>query len=80
MLNQGLLAVGNGHAAWGFSVVCAGAAGAFAAFLAAGFFAAFFAAGFLAAGFLAAAFFATFLAAGFLALAFLAVRVILFLS
>ena len=60
----GLLEVGNGQAACGFSVVCAAgaavvdaalAAGAFAAFFAAGFLAAFLAAGFLAAGFLAAA-------------------------
>ena len=37
MLDQGLAAEGNGHAAWGFNVVCAaGAAGALDAFFAAG--------------------------------------------
>ena len=77
---QGLLAVGNGHAACGLMVVWAAgevtgdgafAAGLFAAFFATGFFAAFLAAGFFAAGF-AATFFATFFAAGFLATAVLA--------
>ena len=54
---QGLLPVGNGHAACGLSAVfagCTAAAAAAAAFFAAGFFAAFFAAGFLAAAFFAA--------------------------
>ena len=73
--------MGNGHAAWGVSVVCAAGAGAAlgaAGFLALTFFfaAGFFAAAFLAAGFLAATFFLAagfFLAAAFLAGAFLAV-------
>jgi MFS family permease len=75
---QGLVPVGNGHAAWGLSAVFVGrtaaAAGAATGAFAAGFFAAFFAAGFLAAAFFAGAFFAAAFFAGafFFAAAFFA--------